>query len=61
MPGLVELHGEPDNWPAYEFTSRLVSFNWFIGQGNAILDARERRLQEGALRKVGLLAVSVSL
>lgn len=59
--GLVELHGEPDGWPAYEFRSRLVSFTWLICQENATLDARQRRLHEGALRRAGLLSVSVTL
>lgn len=31
VPGLVELHGEPENWPGYEVRSCLVSFTWFIG------------------------------
>lgn len=61
QPGLVELHGEPDDWPAYESSSCLVSFTWFIGQQNATLDARDRRLHKGALRKSGLLSVSVTL
>lgn len=61
VPGLVELRGEPEDWPAYEFRSCLVSFTWFIGQENATLDARDRRLQEGALRRAGLLSVSVTL
>lgn len=46
VPGLVELHGEPENWPACEFRSCRVSFTWFIGQENATVDSRERRLQE---------------
>lgn len=58
MLGLVEL---PDGWPACEFRSRLVSFTWFICQENAALDARQRRLHEGALRRAGLLSVSVTL
>lgn len=31
VPGLAELHGEPENWPVYEVRSRWVSFTWFIG------------------------------
>lgn len=61
VPELVELHGEPDDWPAYESSSCLLSFTWFIGQQNATLDARERGLHKGALRKSGLLSVSVTL
>lgn len=61
VPGIVELHGEPENWSACEFRSRWVSFTWFIGQENATVDSRERRLQEGALRRAGLLFVSVTL
>lgn len=61
VPGLVELCGEPEDWPAYEFRSCLVSFIWFIGQENATLDAREKRFQQGALRRAGLLSVLVTL
>lgn len=51
MPGLVELCGEQENWAAYEFRSRWMSFTWFICQENATVDSRERRLQDGGTKK----------
>lgn len=47
VPGLVELCGEQENWPACGFRSCWMSFTWFIDQENATVDSRERRLPDG--------------
>lgn len=47
VPGLMELCGEQENWPACGFRSCWMSFTWFIDQENATVDSRERRLPDG--------------